>query len=429
MYRRQQLQKIIAQSSQPKTQLRGRLLQKTQRSFAVKQAKSPTRPYMEASAQQEPIAAKPSPFAHDSTPELIKKMFIYKMMSSNVFINYSLGAMSLAYRTMGRKVTNTLIEQTAGTIFTGGVSVSDLCKDMDVLEKRNIGTISMMVVEGLTNAEESTLDYFYAISKDTVQQMSEGRPEAHFAVKLTAFVSLEVMEKMSGAQKKFVHDVLALDYADRSESSILTREQLVSNLREAGIVDYSESDLNQLVEQLSDEQGRMTPVSRYLGGHLFNLYRPMTGLEVQMAEQLGGMEQSDFEKYASFVDRTLTFTDYANERNTSLYVDAEQSFIQYGIESFGQQLTHKYNRGDKVIIMNGYQCYTTRTQELIPMEVEAAKQAGFNMGIKLIRGAYMMEERELAAQGGYESPVFDTIEGTHECYNKNMEHIITNMKE
>jgi len=47
--------------------------------------------------------------------------------------------------------------------------------------------------------------------------------------------------------------------------------------------------------------------------------------------------------------------------------------------------------------MNGYQCYTTRTQELIPMEVEAAKQAGFNMGIKLIRGAYMMEERELAA--------------------------------
>jgi proline dehydrogenase len=41
----------------------------------------------------------------------------------------------------------------------------------------------------------------------------------------------------------------------------------------------------------------------------------------------------------------------------------------------------------------------------------------------------MMEERALAKTQGVASPVFDTIEGTHVCYNTGMEHIIKNMTE
>lgn len=32
-------------------------------------------------------------------------------------------------------------------------------------------------------------------------------------------------------------------------------------------------------------------------------------------------------------------------------------------------MTHKLNRDDKVIIMNGYQCYLKRMASTIPMEV------------------------------------------------------------
>jgi proline dehydrogenase len=152
-------------------------------------------------------------------------------------------------------------------------------------------------------------------------------------------------------------------------------------------------------------------------------------LEVQIAEKVAGVTQEDFKKYQYFKDRTLHFTEYAAERNTSLYVDAEQTFIQYGIESFGQQLTHKLNRGSRALIMNGYQCYTKRTENLIPMEVQCAQEFDYNLGVKLIRGAYMNEERELAEQQGVESPIWDTLEETHKCYNENMQHIITNMSE
>jgi hypothetical protein len=40
--------------------------------------------------------------------------------------------------------------------------------------------------------------------------------------------------------------------------------------------------------------------------------------------------------------------------------------------------------------MNGYQCYLKKTQDIIRMEVASSKMLGYNLGIKLIRGAYMV---------------------------------------
>lgn len=63
----------------------------------------------------------------------------------------------------------------------------------------------------------------------------------------------------------------------------------------------------------------------------------------------------------------------------------------------------------------------------IPMEVEASRIFGFNLGIKFVRGAYMMEERQLAEQDGTVSPIWDSIEETHKCYNDNVEYAIKHM--
>jgi hypothetical protein len=43
------------------------------------------------------------------------------------------------------------------------------------------------------------------------------------------------------------------------------------------------------------------------------------------------------------------------------------------------------------------------------MEILASKQIGFNFGMKVIRGAYMREERESADKEGRPSPVWDDI--------------------
>ena len=74
--------------------------------------------------------------------------------------------------------------------------------------------------------------------------------------------------------------------------------------------------------------------------------------------------------------------------------------------------------------MNGYQAYTKRMAHVIPMEVAASQLIGYNLGIKLIRGAYMNEERKLAEEQNIESPVWDSVEETHKCYNDCVENIV-----
>lgn len=38
--------------------------------------------------------------------------------------------------------------------------------------------------------------------------------------------------------------------------------------------------------------------------------------------------------------------------------------------------------------------------------------------IKLVRGAYLVEESKLAKEGNYENPIHDTMENTHACYDE-----------
>ena len=64
---------------------------------------------------------------------------------------------------------------------------------------------------------------------------------------------------------------------------------------------------------------------------------------------------------------------------------------------------------------------------VIPMEIAASQALGYNLGVKLIRGAYMNEERELAEKNGYESPIWDSLEDTHKFFDDCVEMIMENM--
>lgn len=64
-------------------------------------------------------------------------------------------------------------------------------------------------------------------------------------------------------------------------------------------------------------------------------------------------------------------------------------------------------------MLNTYQSYLKRMTTLVKDEISASKAMGFNLSVKLVRGAYMLEERALAAERSVESPIWDDIEGTH----------------
>lgn len=79
--------------------------------------------------------------------------------------------------------------------------------------------------------------------------------------------------------------------------------------------------------------------------------------------------------------------------------------------------------------MNGFQAYRTRTHHLIQDEIKRCRMLGINLGIKLVRGAYMNEERQIAEEKGYKSPIWSSIEETHKCYNDCMRSIFDDLRE
>ena len=133
----------------------------------------PARMQLPRIVAQEEEPQQPSVFSHDSTFSLCKKLLIYRMMGSNVFINHSLTGISASYKLLGTKLTNFVIENTAASVFTGGVTVKDLAGAAVELEERGIGTIGCYVVEGVRDAENAALDKFLDFSVDSVRSVTE----------------------------------------------------------------------------------------------------------------------------------------------------------------------------------------------------------------------------------------------------------------
>lgn len=70
------------------------------------------------------------------------------------------------------------------------------------------------------------------------------------------------------------------------------------------------------------------------------------------------------------------------------------------------------------MVLGTVQCYLRDAKERLVGIVEAAEREGFVMGVKLVRGAYMTRESEMAAALGVESPIHGSIGETHRCYDE-----------
>lgn len=117
----------------------------------------------------------------------------------------------------------------------------------------------------------------------------------------------------------------------------------------------------------------------------------------------------------------------ANRVGTRLLIDAEQVRYQPAIDGLVVDLQRKYNdaeRYDHPIIYNTYQCYLKDSSQRMEIDVQRAERFGYHFAAKLVRGAYMESERQLAKSKGLPSPIFDTIQETHANYDRSVDYLL-----
>lgn len=110
-----------------------------------------------------------------------------------------------------------------------------------------------------------------------------------------------------------------------------------------------------------------------------------------------------------FEDALHEICQLAQKRGVKLLFDAEQASLQQGIDNWTLYFMKIYNKGENPLVYGTYQAYAKRTPGLLAQHLSEGLKHDFAVGVKLVRGAYLgSDPREL---------FWETIEGTHKCYD------------
>jgi proline dehydrogenase len=164
----------------------------------------------------------------------------------------------------------------------------------------------------------------------------------------------------------------------------------------------------------------------------FSVFK-ITGIaSTDLLEKIQKQDKLTDEENMSFVKvkvRLEKLCQHAYDRNVRIFVDAEESWIQGIVDDLTYEMMDKYNR-EKPIVYNTYQLYRYETLEALKTAYLKARQTGYILGAKLVRGAYIEKERIRARENEYFNPIHTSKEATDNDYNaaidfclEHLEHI------
>jgi len=134
---------------------------------------------------------------------------------------------------------------------------------------------------------------------------------------------------------------------------------------------------------------------------------------IQSGGPMGPVESAEYEKFAQRLRKICL---YARQKGVPVMVDAEESWIQSGVDKLVEVLMFEFNT-DGPLVFNTLQMYRHDRLEYIRSFREKAKQRGVFSAFKLVRGAYMEKERARAAKMGYPSPIYPDKQATDDAFD------------
>lgn len=175
------------------------------------------------------------------------------------------------------------------------------------------------------------------------------------------------------------------------------------------ILDYSvegqEDDAT--LDRTTDEILRTIAAASVRKGIPFSVFKP-SGISpvalltaVSKGEPLDAEQQREWELVNQRIERICAA---AAKAGVPVLIDAEESWIQPACDALATRMMERYNR-EKAIIFNTVQLYRHDRLAFLKDAFVLAERGNYQLGVKLVRGAYMEKERELAAKEGRTSPI------------------------
>lgn len=128
------------------------------------------------------------------------------------------------------------------------------------------------------------------------------------------------------------------------------------------------------------------------------------------------LTREELSEYRNALKRIDAICYQAANKGVSVFIDAEESWIQDSIDHLVWLMMKRYNK-QRVVVYNTFQLYRKDRLQFLTESYDRSRQAGFLLGAKLVRGAYMEKERLRAAEMGYEDPINPDKHATDDLYN------------
>ncbi len=150
-------------------------------------------------------------------------------------------------------------------------------------------------------------------------------------------------------------------------------------------------------------------------------YVPLHVLEkLQLKETLSPQENIQWNRLK---ERFKKLCEKAHEFGVSIFVDAEESWIQDPLDELVNEYMAIYNK-EKPILYNTFQMYRHDRLDFLKKSFEMAQAGNYILGAKVVRGAYMDKERKRAIDKGYPSPIQKDKESTDKDFNDSIRFLM-----
>ena len=116
------------------------------------------------------------------------------------------------------------------------------------------------------------------------------------------------------------------------------------------------------------------------------------------------------------------------ESGTPIYIDAEESWIQGAMDELAEEMMQTHNQ-HSAIVFTTLQLYRTDRVEYFKRLIALAHEKSFKLGVKIVRGAYMEQERHRARRLGYPSPIQPDKPATDEAFDACIHLFIDNIED
>ncbi|XP_076369038.1 proline dehydrogenase slgA isoform X2 [Tachypleus tridentatus] len=254
------------------------------------------------------------------------------------------------------------------------------------------------------------------------------------AIKMTALGRPQLLIQLSeviARTRKFFKDVTGTE-----KNMILSKVQpslFEKKLQNDLQVNTHQKEVKDWLEKMDyDKKGLINLFSwsdlvdmNYVMSELFKVPSIKTG---RMEPIIRALTTEEEEMFKNMMRRLHCISRVAREKDVRVMIDAEQTYFQPAISRITMELMRKYNK-EKPIIFNTYQCYLKEAYDNAVLDMELADRRGFFFGAKLVRGAYMEQERLRAKTVGYEDPINPTFEATSMMYHKTLTEIMQRIVE